>query len=68
MVQNLRTPTGRAIYGRRKAILKAVFRVLKQQRGLRHFRLRELANVVVEIILAATANNFTRIWRALAPK
>jgi transposase len=64
MVQKLRTPTGRAVYRRRKAIIEPVFGVLKQQRGMRRFRLRGLANVAVEITLAATAFNLTRMWRS----
>jgi transposase len=68
MVQKLRSPTGGAIYRRRKAIIEPVFGVLKQPRGLRRFRLRGLANVAVEITLAATAYNLTRMWRALTPK
>lgn len=68
MVHKLREPTGRAIYRRRKAIIEPVFGVLKQQRGMRGFRLRGLANVAVEVTLAATAYNLTRMWRAPAPK
>ena len=63
MVEKLRTPEGRAVYGRRKAIVESVFGVLKQQRGLRQFRLRGLAKVAVEVTLAATAFNLTRMWR-----
>jgi hypothetical protein len=40
MVQRLRTPQERAVYGRRKAIVEPMFGVLKQQRVLRRFRLR----------------------------
>jgi hypothetical protein len=68
MVQKLRTPTGRAIYRRRKAIVEPVFGVLKQQRGMRRFRLRGLAKVAVELTLAATAFNLTRMWRAGQPQ
>jgi IS5 family transposase len=63
MVQKLRTPEGRAVYRRRKAIVELVFGVLKQQRDLRRFRLRGLAKVAVEVTLAATAFNLTRMWR-----
>jgi IS5 family transposase len=63
MVQKLRTPEGRAVYRRRKAIVEPVFGVLKQQRDLRRFRLRGLAKVAVEVTLAATAFNLTRMWR-----
>jgi len=63
MVWKLRTPAGRAVYRRRKAIVECVFGVLKEQRGLRRFRLRGLAKVAVEVTLAATAFNLTRMWR-----
>ena len=43
------------MYGRRKAIVEPVFGVLKQQRGMRQFRRRELARVAVEFSLAAIA-------------
>jgi len=38
--------------------------VLKQQRGLRQFARRGLRQVAVELALAATAYNLTRLWRA----
>jgi transposase len=63
MVRKLRTPAGRAVYRRRKAIVESVFGVLKEQRGLRRFRLRGLAKVAAEVTLAATAFNLTRMWR-----
>jgi transposase/IS5 family transposase len=59
----LRSPAGRAVYGRRKAIVEPVLGVLKEQRGMRRFRLRGLVKVAVEFTLAATALNLTRIWR-----
>jgi len=62
MRQRLRSPAGRAVYPRRKAIIKPVFGVLKEQRGMRRFRLRGLAKVGVEMALAATAYNLTRLW------
>jgi len=63
MRQKLRDPAGRAIYKRRKAIVEPVFGVLKEQRGMRQFRRRGLAKVAVELALAATAFNLTRLWR-----
>jgi IS5 family transposase len=63
MVGKLRTPQGRKIYQRRKAIVEPVFGVLKEQRALRRIRRRGLANVAVEVTLAATAFNLTRLWR-----
>ena len=62
MRQRLRSPAGRAVYARRKAIIEPVFGVLKEQRGMRRFRLRSLAKVAVEMALAATAYNLTRLW------
>jgi transposase len=62
MRQRLRSPAGRAVYARRKAIIEPVFGVLKEQRGMRRFRLRGLAEVAVEMALAATAYNLTRLW------
>lgn len=62
MRQRLRSPAGRAVYQRRKAIIEPVFAVLKEQRGMRRFRLRGLTKVAVEMALAATAYNLTRLW------
>lgn len=67
MRRKLRSPSGRAVYGQRKAIVEPVLGVLKEQRGMRRFRLRGLAKVAVEFTLAATALNLTRIWR-VAPQ
>jgi len=63
MRQRLKSPEGRAIYQRRKAIIEPVFGVLKEQRGLRRFRCRGLPRVAVEMALAATAYNLTRLWK-----
>jgi transposase len=62
MRQRLRSLGGRAVYQRRKAIIEPVFGVLKEQRGMRRFRLRGLAKVAVEMALATTAYNLTRLW------
>ena len=67
MRRKLRSPAGRAVYQRRKEIVEPVLGVLKEQRGMRRFRLRGLAKVAVEFTLAATALNLTRIWR-VAPQ
>lgn len=63
MRQKLRDPVGRAIYQQRKAIVEPVIGVLKEQRGMRRFARRGLAQVAVELALAATAYNLTRMWR-----
>ena len=63
MRRKLRSREGRAIYGQRKALVEPVFGVLKQQRGLRQFRLRGLARVGIEFTLAAIAYNLSRIYQ-----
>jgi transposase len=65
MRQRLRSPGGRAVYQRRKAIIEPVFGTLKEQRGMRQFRRRGLEKVGVEIALAATAYNLTRMWNRI---
>jgi transposase/IS5 family transposase len=67
MRQKLRSPAGRVIYQRRKAIVEPVFGVVKEQRGMRRFRRRGLVKVAVEFALMATAFNLTRLWR-VAPQ
>ena len=64
MRRKLRRPRGRAIYGRRKALIEPIFGVLKEQRGMRQFRRRGLENVAVELALVTTAYNLTRLWNA----
>jgi transposase len=67
MRRKLRDPVGRAIYARRKAIVEPVNGVLKEQRGMRRFRMRGLIKVVTEWTLATTAYNLTRLWRVTSP-
>jgi transposase len=62
MRQKLRDPVGRKIYAQRKAIVEPVFGVLKQQRGLRQFRLRGLHRVGIEFTLAAIGYNLSRLY------
>jgi transposase len=62
MRRKLRSPAGRAVYGRRKELAEPVMGVLKEQRGMRRFRLRGLSKVAVELTLAVTALNLTRLW------
>lgn len=61
MRRKLRSEDGGMVYGRRKAIVEPVFGVLKQQRGLRQFRTRGIANVGNEFTLATLAYNLTRM-------
>ena len=64
MRRKLRRPAGRATYARRQGLIEPVFGVLKEQRGMRQFRRRGLQKVAVEIALATTAFNLTRIWNS----
>lgn len=61
--ERLRSPAGRALCAKRKALVEPVFGVLKQQRGMRKFRCRRLEAVGVEWALAATAYNLTRMFK-----
>src|SRR5579871_893608 len=61
MRQKLRGPTGQAIYRRRKALVEPVWGTLKEQRGMRRFRLRGLEKVNIEFTLAAISFNLTRL-------
>ncbi len=63
MRRKLRDPVGRAIYARRKAIVEPVNGVLKEQRGMRRFRMKGLGKVAAEWTLASIAYNLTRMWR-----
>ena len=65
MRKKLRSAAGRAVYQRRRELPEPVFGVLKEQRGMRRFRLRGLEKVRVEFTLAATAHNLTRLWRVV---
>jgi transposase len=62
MRQKLRTAQGRRRYRERKAIVEPVFGVLKEQRGMRKFRLRGLQKVNQEWMLAALAYNVGRLY------
>lgn len=63
MRQKLRSPDGRAQYARRKAVVEPVIGILKQQRGMRQFRLRGKDKVAVEFTLSALAYNITRLYQ-----
>jgi transposase/IS5 family transposase len=65
MRRKLRSPVGRATYGRRKKIVEPIYGTLKEQHGMRQFRMRGLAKVGVELALAATALNLKRLWRTV---
>jgi IS5 family transposase len=63
MRRKLRSPAGRVTYGRRKQIVEPRIGTLKEQHGMRRFRMRGLAKVAVEFTLANTAMNLIRLWR-----
>jgi transposase/IS5 family transposase len=63
MRRKLRSPAGRVTYGRRKQIVEPRIGTLKEQHGMRRFRMRGLAKVTVEFTLANTALNLMRLWR-----
>ena len=67
MRDKLCSATGRALYRRRKALAEPVFGILKEQRGMRRFRMRGLPKVAVEFTLATIALNLTRMWQ-LTPR
>jgi hypothetical protein len=52
------------MYAKREAIVEPVNGILKEQRGMRRFRQRGLAKVAVELALATTTYNLTRLWRS----
>lgn len=62
MRQKLRDPAGRAVYQRRKALVEPVWGTLKEQRGMRRFRMRSLHKVKIEFTLAAISYNLTRLF------
>jgi len=63
MRQKMRSPEGRQMYARRKGMVEPIFGILKEQRGMRAFRLRGLEKVGIEFALAATAHNIARMFR-----
>lgn len=62
MRHKLRSPAGRAVYGKRKGLVEPVLGTLKEQRGMKRFRLRGLAKVSIEFTLATIAYNLTRLF------
>jgi transposase len=67
MRDKLCSATGRALYRRRKALAEPLIGILKEQRGMRRFRMRGLNKVAAEFALATIALNLTRMWQ-LAPR
>lgn len=66
MRQRLLTPTGRALYDRRKTTVEPAFGIIKAALGFRHFRLRGLAKVRIEWLLVSLAFNCRRLALQLA--
>jgi hypothetical protein len=63
MAAKVRTPEGRAVYARRKVIVKPVFGQIKEGRGFRRFLLRGLDNIRGEWRLVCVTHNLLKIWR-----
>lgn len=64
MRHRMRSPQGRQMYARRKGLVEPVFGIIKEQRGMKSFRMRGLEKVGIEMTLAATAHNLTRMYRS----
>jgi transposase len=64
MRHKLRTPEGRAVYKRRKAVVEPVFGQIKEQRGFRRFLLRGLGNVAAEWKLICATHNLLKLFRS----
>ena len=63
MAAKVRTPTGRALYARRKVIVEPVFGQIKEARGFRRFLLRGLDNIRGEWCLVCLTHNLLKLWR-----
>jgi transposase len=63
MRAKLKTPAGRAVYARRKAIVEPVFGQIKEARGFRRFLLRGLDQIRGEWRLVCLTHNLLKIWR-----
>jgi transposase len=65
MFHKLQTPTGKAIYARRKAIAEPPFGQIKEARGFRRFSLRGLAKVSSEWAFVCATHNLLKLYRAV---
>jgi len=63
MAAKVRSPTGQALYSRRKVIVEPVFGQIKEARGFRRFLLRGLAKVRGEWRLVCLGHNLLKLWR-----
>ena len=64
MRYKLRTPEGRAVYKRRKAVVEPVFGQIKEARGFRRFLLRGLEKVSAEWKLICATHNLLKLYRS----
>jgi transposase len=62
MRHKVRTPEGRAIYARRKAVVEPIFGQIKEARGLRRFLLRGLEKVAAEWDLICLTHNLLKLF------
>jgi len=67
MWQKLKSPSGRALYNRRKVIVEPVFAHIKHLRGFRQFLLRGLEQVEAEWLLICLTHNLLKLFRAAKP-
>jgi hypothetical protein len=64
MAQKLRSPEGRAVYARRKAIVEPVFGQIRTAQGIRDFLLRGRWKVRGEWKLICASHNLLKVFRA----
>lgn len=64
MRHKLRTPEGKAIYKRRKAIVEPVFGQIKEGRGFRRFSLRGLVKATAEWDIVCMTHNLLKLFRS----
>jgi len=64
MREKLRTPAGRDLYRRRKAVVEPVFGQIKEARGFRQVSLRGLDAVYEEWRLVCLTHNLLKLFRA----
>jgi transposase len=65
MRRKLASPTGKAIYARRKCIVEPVFGQIKEARRFRRFSMRGLAKVKHEWTLVCLTHNLLKLFRNL---
>lgn len=64
MRNKLRSPEGRAIYARRKAVVEPVYGQIKEARAFRRFLVRGLRAVSGQWSLVCTGHNLLKLYRA----